>query len=102
MLEIGVGSGLNLPFYSERAENVLALDPSPALLSKARTEATGNQRVVWLEASAEAVPLDDRSVDTVLTTWTLCSIRDVGCALNEVGSGARRASNSTNDCPTRS
>jgi len=84
VLEIGAGSGLNLPFYSGQAENVVALDPSPALLSRARRDATGNQRVVWLEASAEAIPLDDRCVDTVLTTWTLCSIPDVACALGEV------------------
>lgn len=84
VLEIGVGSGLNLPFYSGSADNVLALDPSPALLSRARKGATGNPRVAWLEASAEAIPLGDRSVDTVLTTWTLCSIPDVACALEEV------------------
>src|ERR687895_708463 len=82
VLEIGAGSGGNLPFYSAKAEAVLALDPSPGLLSLARRKATRNRSVVWIEAGAEAMPLDDRSVDTVLTTWTLCSIQEVAGALN--------------------
>jgi ubiquinone/menaquinone biosynthesis C-methylase UbiE len=84
VLEIGAGSGMNLPFYSVKAAHVLALDPSRGLRALARRGASGNQSATWIEATAEAIPLDSRSVDTVLTTWTLCSIRDVGCALHEV------------------
>jgi ubiquinone/menaquinone biosynthesis C-methylase UbiE len=84
VLEIGAGSGLNVPFYSQKARNVLALDPSRALLSLARNGPTGSQRVMYVEGSAESIPLADRSVDTVLTTWTLCSIADVASALSEV------------------
>jgi SAM-dependent methyltransferase len=84
VLEIGSGSGLNLPFYSERANQVLGLDSSKTLLSWARKSASPTHAVMWLQASAEAIPLDDASVDTVLTTWTLCSIPDVAGALKEV------------------
>lgn len=84
VLEIGVGSGLNLPLYSSRAESVIALDPSPELLDMARqTAARMALSVKLLEASAEAIPLDDKSINTVLTSWTLCTIPDVQRALGE-------------------
>jgi ubiquinone/menaquinone biosynthesis C-methylase UbiE len=85
VLEIGVGSGLNLPFYASSATHVIGLDPSPKLLSMARESTNGLSRSIELmEASAEAIPLDDQSVDTVLSTWTLCSIPDVRFALGEM------------------
>jgi ubiquinone/menaquinone biosynthesis C-methylase UbiE len=62
VLEIGSGSGLNLPFYSERANQVLGLDSSKTLLSWARKSASPTHAVMWLQASAEAIPLDDASV----------------------------------------
>jgi ubiquinone/menaquinone biosynthesis C-methylase UbiE len=72
VLEIGIGSGLNLPFYSHKAELVIGLDPSPRLLSMARRAGYPNSGAVeFVEGSAEAIPLEDRSVDTVVTTWTL-------------------------------
>lgn len=85
VLEIGIGSGLNLPFYTRDVERVIGLDPSPKLLSMAR----GNLRpdsvpVEFVEGSAEAIPLGDRSIDTVVTTWTLCSIRDAGRTLRDM------------------
>ena len=85
VLEIGVGSGLNLPFYGKSVRHVIGLEPSPKLLSMARRK--GNaicQSIDFLEASAEAIPLENKSIDTVVTTWTLCSIPDVIGALNEM------------------
>ncbi|HJZ77755.1 MAG TPA: class I SAM-dependent methyltransferase [Vicinamibacterales bacterium] len=85
VLEIGIGSGLNLPFYSERATQVIGLDPSPNLLSMAGKAMNGmRRRVELLEGSAERIPLEDKSVNTVVTTWTLCSILDVMLALREL------------------
>jgi len=85
VLEIGVGSGLNLPLYTGRAEHVIGLDPSPKLLRMARVAAERTMPpVALMEGSAEAIPLDDRSVDTVVTTWTLCTIPDAGRALEEM------------------
>ena len=84
VLEIGIGSGLNLPFYAQRAQQVIGLDPSPRLLAMARGAGRQLEGAIELvEGSAEAVPLEDRSVDTVVTTWTLCSIPDVDRALRE-------------------
>jgi ubiquinone/menaquinone biosynthesis C-methylase UbiE len=85
VLEIGVGSGLNLPFYAENATRVIGLDPSPRLLSMAHQAAGAIARPIeLLEGTAEAIPLDTDSVDTVVTTWTLCSIPDIARALAEV------------------
>jgi ubiquinone/menaquinone biosynthesis C-methylase UbiE len=85
VLEIGVGSGLNLPFYTQKAELVMGLDPSPKLLSMARRAARpASIPFDFIEGSAEAIPLEDGSVDTVVTTWTLCSIADASRSLHEM------------------
>jgi ubiquinone/menaquinone biosynthesis C-methylase UbiE len=85
VLEIGIGSGLNLPFYGSEVKEVIGLDPSSSLLAMAERQANeGRMLVTMLQGSAEAIPLEDASVDTVLTTWTLCSIPNAHAALNEV------------------
>jgi ubiquinone/menaquinone biosynthesis C-methylase UbiE len=85
VLEIGIGSGLNLPFYGERVEQVLGLEPAPRLLAMAQDQAQHTARPVTLIAgSAEAIPVEDHSIDTVVTTWTLCSIPDAIGALKEM------------------
>jgi ubiquinone/menaquinone biosynthesis C-methylase UbiE len=85
VLEIGIGSGLNLPFYGNAVRHVIGLEPSPKLLSMARREGdTAPQSIEFLQASAEAIPLENQSIDTVVTTWTLCSIPDVMGSLHEV------------------
>lgn len=85
VLEIGIGSGLNLPFYAPRVEHVTGLDPSPRLLAMAREIMPSTSTpVALIESSAEAIPLDNASVDTIVTTWTLCSIPDARRALAEM------------------
>jgi ubiquinone/menaquinone biosynthesis C-methylase UbiE len=85
VLEIGVGSGLNLPFYSPKVRHLIGLDPSSKLLSMARRNSSPNSIPIELiEASAEAIPLENGSIDTVVMTWTLCSIPNAGCALREM------------------
>jgi len=85
VLEIGIGSGLNLPLYGPAVDTVIGLEPSPELLRMARDRAaTARVPVELLEASAEAVPLDTASIDTVVMTWTLCTIPDPHSALAEL------------------
>jgi ubiquinone/menaquinone biosynthesis C-methylase UbiE len=85
VLEIGIGSGLNLPFYSRNVAHIIGLEPSPRLLAMARrVEHTGCGSIEFIEGSAEAIPLNDASVDTVVTTWTLCSIPDALRALRDM------------------
>ena len=85
VLEIGVGSGLNLPFYQRDLEGLWGIDPSPELLAMARAQAAWVHFPVSLgEGRAENLPLDDRSVDNVVMTWTLCSIAEPERALAEI------------------
>lgn len=86
VLEIGIGSGLNLPFYADAANPILGLDPSAKLLTMARADhpRTATRSIVLIEGSAETIPLEDKSIDTVVTTWTLCTIPDVIAALQEM------------------
>jgi ubiquinone/menaquinone biosynthesis C-methylase UbiE len=84
VLEIGIGSGLNLPLYSPSVQHVIGLDPSPRLLEMARGAQRRNLPVDFIEGSAEGIPLDKASIDTVVTTWTLCSIPDADHALREM------------------
>lgn len=85
VLEVGAGSGLNLPFYSSRVERLVALDPSPELLRKARSRATAVRfPVEFVEGGGEQIPLADHAVDTVVMTWTLCSIANPARALAEI------------------
>ena len=75
VLEIGVGSGLNLPFYRSSVQEVLALEPSPRLVRMARgVSHQAKTPVSFLEASAE----------TIVTTWTMCSIPHAVTALAEM------------------
>lgn len=84
VLEIGVGSGLNLPLYPADT-HIVGLDPSPKLLSMARAVVADRSRSIELvEGTAESIPLPDQCVDTVVTTWTMCSIPDLPTALAEV------------------
>ena len=85
VLEIGIGSGLNLPFYSAGVEQLFALEPSPELRRMAGRRTKGTRFTVeFLDRSAEEIPLERGSVDTVVTTWTLCTIPDAVRALQEM------------------
>jgi SAM-dependent methyltransferase len=85
VLEVGIGSGANLPFYGEQTRELIGLEPSARLLAMTRQVAAQSALpVTLLEASAEDIPLESGSVDTVVMTWTLCSIPDAGRALREI------------------
>jgi ubiquinone/menaquinone biosynthesis C-methylase UbiE len=85
VLEVGVGSGLNFPFYGGGVEVVVGLDPSPRLLAKARRRAAAaGVRAGFLQGSATAIPLENHTIDSVVMTWTLCSIPDPLAALREM------------------
>jgi ubiquinone/menaquinone biosynthesis C-methylase UbiE len=84
VLEIGVGSGRNLPFYGGTVEEIIGIDPSTEMLAFAELAATvSNRKVTHLPQSAETLPLENGSIDTVVVTWSLCSVPEPGAALRE-------------------
>ncbi len=83
VLEIGIGSGLNAPFYSTAVAGVCGVDPSVRLLGMARRRTHG-QSVHLICGSGEHLPLPDESFDCVMLTWTLCSIPSAEQALAEI------------------
>jgi len=85
VLEVGIGSGLNLPFYGPQVGEIFGLEPSARLVAMAKRAAQeSSPPVTFIEGSAEAIPLDGKSIDTVVTTWTLCTIPEVMQALAEM------------------
>jgi len=86
VLEVGIGSGLNLPFYATgKVQHLWGLDPSKELWALAgQAVAQAEFDVEFIEAAADEIPLDDASADTVLVTYTLCSIPGILPALGEM------------------
>jgi len=88
VLEIGIGAGANLKCYPASVKEIIGLEPSARLISMARHAAAQSAdriaAVNFMEASAEAIPLEPGTVDTVVMTWTLCSIPAPLQALREM------------------
>jgi len=84
VLEVGIGSGLNLAFYSSEVQHVYGVDPSIELQRMARKRLGQLHVEFLLQPAEERLPLADASIDTVVLTWTLCSIRDPQRALREM------------------
>jgi ubiquinone/menaquinone biosynthesis C-methylase UbiE len=83
VLEIGMGSGLNLPFYNrDKVRKVWGLEPSEGMRRFARKNLGGaNLELEMIDLPGEEIPLDTNSVDTVVVTYTLCTIPDAERAL---------------------
>ena len=83
ILEIGFGSGLNVPYYDRsKIRKIWALEPSAGMRRKARPAlAETDMDIEFIDLPGEQIPLDDNSVDTILMTYTLCTIPDTKAAL---------------------
>ncbi len=86
VVEVGIGSGLNLPFYDRlKVKRVWGIDPSRRAWSIAEKEGAGaGLDVTFVEGVAASIPLDNGIADTVVITYTLCTIPDAAPALAEV------------------
>ncbi len=86
VLEIGIGSGLNLPYYdAAKVTKLWGLDPSPEMTRMAEKAARSVRfDVEFIGLPGEEIPLEDNSVDTVLMTYTLCTILDTEPALRQM------------------
>jgi len=84
VLEIGIGSGLNLPFYDEhKVRKVWGLEPSEGMRKLAAKNLEGRSLdLEFIDLPGEEIPLESESVDTVLVTYTLCTIPDAVSALD--------------------
>lgn len=84
VLEVGIGTGANLPFYC-KADSVTGIEPDPYMLRRARRRARRlDLPVELLQNQAEELPFEDGSFDTVVATWVLCTIGDPERALAEI------------------
>ena len=86
VLEVGVGTGLNLPFYDKsKIDELWGLDPSEELSDMARKLADRENIVVnFISSGAEEIPLPDKYFDSVLITYTMCTIPEVARANKEI------------------
>jgi ubiquinone/menaquinone biosynthesis C-methylase UbiE len=85
VLEIGFGSGLNIPYYPASLERVQAIDPAAVGRKLAAKRAAACPVPIdYIGTDAQTLPADDASVDSVLSTWTLCTISDASRALAEI------------------
>jgi ubiquinone/menaquinone biosynthesis C-methylase UbiE len=85
ILEIGFGTGLNLPHYPQKVEKITAIDPNPGMKKivqkrMEKSSITVDNRVL----RGENLPMKDESFDSVVSTWTLCSIAKVEQAIAEI------------------
>lgn len=86
VLEIGAGTGLNLEHYPDAVAELVLTEPQAPMARKLRQRpAADDRRVTIIEASAEALPFDDSSFDTVVSTLVLCTVDDPRRALDELG-----------------
>lgn len=84
-LEIGFGTGLNLPHYPEQVRKITVVDPNPGMRRKAQRRIEESQiEVDQRLVSGEQLPFDEGLFDCVVSTFTLCSIEDVSRAISEV------------------
>jgi len=85
VLEIGFGTGVNLPYYPGAIRSVMAIDPNPGMIPFARSYSpNGKPLVKWSIASAEQLPFPNNGFDTVVSTLTLCSIPQISLAIQEL------------------
>ncbi|MAZ88869.1 MAG: SAM-dependent methyltransferase [Cellvibrionaceae bacterium] len=86
ILEIGMGSGINIPFYDpDKVEKVWGLEPSEGMREKARPRVEAAPfELEWLGLPGEEIPLDNDSADTIVLTYTLCTIPDWRAAVEQM------------------
>ena len=85
LLEIGVGTGPNLPFYDNDKQKRVGLDPNPFMLDKAREQISRtNRKMELVEGHAERLPFQDATFDVVVMTNVLCSVESPSQCVAEV------------------
>ena len=85
ILEIGFGTGLNINCYPEEVKKITVLDVNVGMNTRAKKRVKKSlKEVEYVVITAEKMPFKNESFDTVVSTWTLCSIEDVFSAMHEI------------------
>ena len=85
IVEIGFGTGINLKFYPENVKKIIGIDPKEGMLKQFKKKSSnGRIEIELLHQSGEEIPFPDNSISAVVSTYTLCSIKNITSALNEI------------------
>jgi ubiquinone/menaquinone biosynthesis C-methylase UbiE len=84
VLEIGFGTGLNLPVYPKAVQKIIAVDPADFSNRYLVENHETGPSIEFIKAPGEALPIENDSVDHVVTTWTLCSVKNPSQVLSEI------------------
>ena len=85
ILEIGFGTGINLKFYPQNVKKIIGIDANNVMLEQAKKKITnGRFEIDLIGQSSESLPFPDNSINAVLSTYTLCSIKEINVALKEI------------------
>lgn len=85
VLEIGAGSGANFPHYDPaKVSKLYALEPNPGMIRLAKGKARQKLNVEFIDLPGERIPLEDGTIDTVVSTFTLCTIPDIAGAMRGI------------------
>ena len=84
ILEIGIGTGVNLLYYPEHVRNITTIEPSDAMRPRARKRESETGRIIkWLQGRGEDMPFDEGRFDAVVCAHVLCTVDDVDAVLGE-------------------
>ena len=85
VVEIGAGTGFNFQYYTDLAEEIIAIEPDAHMLKRAIARAERAPRPIDLrQASAEDLPFEDERFDTAVVTWVMCSVADLPGSLTDM------------------
>ena len=85
VLEIGFGTGINLKFYPQNVKRIIGVDANNGMLMQSQKKiSNGRFQIELINQSSELLPFADNSINAVLSTYTLCSIKEINEALKEI------------------
>jgi ubiquinone/menaquinone biosynthesis C-methylase UbiE len=84
ILEIGFGTGINLKFYPQNVHKIIGVDANGGMLKQAHKKINGKITIELINQSSESLPFPEHSINAVVSTFTLCSIKEINTALNEI------------------
>jgi ubiquinone/menaquinone biosynthesis C-methylase UbiE len=84
ILEIGFGTGINLKFYPPNIKKIIGVDANGGMLQQAHKKISGKIEIELIHQSNESLPFPDNNINAILSTYALCSIKEINTALKEI------------------